>query len=960
MRFYQTDGTTVGLYARAGTLSTAASASGARIDIDGATDTIGIYSSTQPRVTLDPTNGLRLHDTAGVARVFLSALGGLTTQAAETTQRVTLNSTGLLSYNSSNQQVFEVDAATGKIIIGPLSAAARIEADRTAMTFYNSDGVTAGLVATAGKIVSNTSVGVARVEFDGVVNQFAAYDTVRQRLGIDGTNGMRLWDAAGVLGLQSSAGGLVTGVGASRVELLGDGITLYNAGQRSIKLDAALGEFIAGTEAIGQRIEIDLNGFRMYDDNNILGIHSINNGWSTALEPNGRVEMDSLGLRAIDPGGLKIFELFSDGITPSYFRGALAADGGIIQPVTADGTVLDGNKYSWRDSTDYEVAYLGTAMAAGSDQYSSSVSATEIIRNYWRLDETGGLTLGDDVGLVPLGGLTGAYTLGAAGLQINELNPAVNFFGAGGRASSTLWYGFDALGTPAAALNARVGLYGGSWATSGSAGGDWATTTSDAFFGRAGAVRAVASEGSGRIALLGTANWDDTKLTMQMSFEWLNTTGTLEMGFIARYVDALNYLKAVYRKTSAEASDKFRMDIVKVIGGNPTTIATRLSTSGWPLKTYNSSPPTLVINRYGTVTFTTNANAEYAIGATDWDLATGGVLASGKVGMWDMLTGAGSGTKKRIYYDFKAESPERNFQQATFTWEGWVKPTTVDATDRIIFEVAPSALTAASGWRITQSTAGIKLWYVSATTIWTPVAGLVGAPLTANTTTLLAVHWGASSGGVNYQKYTIFKDGVQSATVTDTAAKNPNGYTHPLGIATIGASGTGTQPFLGTIDEVAYYNNTVSPIKIKEHYDIGVATGVADVELRAKVQSPGGELHEIVILDQDGNSDLYPLPVVAKAISINDFTVTCTVPAPTIMPLSAVEYESEPGIINTAAQGQPGCGEITFPEDGTYVCTAQWNVGTAVMATPATIADAYFEYAGVRRGESRMCIAAAG
>ncbi|HWI67809.1 MAG TPA: hypothetical protein VNS88_05485, partial [Nitrospiraceae bacterium] len=421
MRFLQSDGTTVGLYARAGILSTTATATGARVEVDGAADKIAIYSSTQERVTLETVQGLTLRDSSGVARLYLSALGGLTTvaadtaqrvtlnglgllaydtgglqtvniesatgriqignpagqrmeatrtalgfydstnvlrlslgasgglttQAAETSQRVSLTSAGLVSYNTSNQQTVLIDAATGKIILGPPSGAARIEADRTSMTFYQSDGLTAGLVATAGKVVSNTSVAVARVEFDGVVNQFAAYDTVRQRLGIDGTNGLRLWDAAGVLGLQSSAGGLITGTTGNRAELLGDGLTLYTSDVRSIKLDASTGKLIAGINDTGVRIEIDNAGLRSYDINNVLGLHTSNYGGITAGDPNTYAEMDKYGMRAVGTGGRTAnttFEVFTDGIRDAIFKTGIDVGGVIALGISTDNIIHDENK----------------------------------------------------------------------------------------------------------------------------------------------------------------------------------------------------------------------------------------------------------------------------------------------------------------------------------------------------------------------------------------------------------------------------------------------------------------------------------------------------------------------------------------------------------------------------------------------------------------------------------------
>ena len=934
MRFYQTDGTTVGLYARAGMLSTTSTSSGARIDIDGATDTIGIYGATQPSVILDPTNGLRLFDTGGVARVILTttgglrtttntatgilnaaglgfynsaatfdattqtffvsgvdgkltvgnptgihmeatrtalgfysstntlqlslgASGGLTTQAAESSQRVTLSSAGLASYNTSGLQTVLIDAATGKIIIGPPSAAARIEADRTSMTFYQADGLTAGLTVTAGKVVSNTSPSVARIEFDGILNQFSAYDTVRQRLSIDGTNGLRVWDAAGVLGLTSSAGGLVTGTGANRAELLADGLTLYQNNQQSLKLDTATGKMIAGASSTGQRIELDVFGFSMYDSTNTLGVHSTTNGWSTGVAPDGRVEMDSLGLRAINPAGAKTFEIFASG-APSRFSGTINADGGITQPVVSDGLIGASNKHAWMNSAGAEIAYIGAAAAAGSDQYSTAILATSGLRNYWRLGEGAGTVLADTKGLSTLSGLTGTYTMGRPSLVLNETgNLSLQFSGAGGRAGSTVWFSQDGLGSPAGALNGRTATYGGVWATSGSATTPDYVINSTAFAGQYGAVRTAASETTGRIALLGTTNFDDVKLTMQMMFEWVNDTGTLEMGFVARYVDANNYVKAIYSRAS-DNGQRYHTKVVKVVGGTPTTLVDGTSITNWPAGTYNSSPPTLTIDTAGNVSFTINEYADAPVVVIqDPDLKAGGVLATGKVGIWDMLTGVGAGNKSRIYWGFKASSPARNFTPKTWTMEAWVNPTTVDATDRVIMEAAPGSAypyTAYTAWRITQSTAGIKLYYANNAGFWT--AGATGGILPQGVISHIAVHWAANSGGMLQRKFRVYINGVETLSVDNSAAANV--YGDGLAIATIGAARDGTQPFLGTIDEVAFYPSEIPAAQIKEHYDIGAATGVPDVELRVKVQAPGLPAYERILLDQNGFSNIGP------------------------------------------------------------------------------------------------------
>ena len=355
---------------------------------------------------------------------------------------------------------------------------------------------------------------------------------------------------------------------------------------------------------------------------------------------------------------------------------------------------------------------------------------------------------------------------------------------------------------------------------------------------------------------LATTFFDDTKLTMQMSFEWINNTGLLEMGFIARYVNATNYVKAIYSRTS-DNGQRYHTKVVKVVGGVPTTLVDGTSITNWPPQTWNSSPPTLTIDTAGNVSFTINAYADAPVVVVqDPDLKAGGVLATGKVGIWDMNTGPGSGTSKRIYWDFKASSPARNFQQSTFTWEAWVNPSTVDAIDRIIFETAPNTLARNAGWRITQSSTGIKLWYLNAASVWTAVSTNASA-LTTGVSTHLVVTWGEYvSGSGTY--FRIYKNGAASGSNTDSSAiVSPSA--EGLGIASIASTFGYTQPFLGTIDEVAYYPGVIlSAAQIKEHYDIGVATGIPDVELRVKVQAPGLPAYERILLDQNGFSNIGP------------------------------------------------------------------------------------------------------
>ena len=135
-RFYDSAGT-LGLYTDFGGLRTSSTSDYVTLRGTG----LRVVLSNIERVGLGAA-GLELKDTAGVARVVLSADGGLKTTGA--TGTVIFNDGGLQGYNSTatldaTTQYLDIDRATSRLILGNPSAR-RMEADRTSMRYFNDAG----------------------------------------------------------------------------------------------------------------------------------------------------------------------------------------------------------------------------------------------------------------------------------------------------------------------------------------------------------------------------------------------------------------------------------------------------------------------------------------------------------------------------------------------------------------------------------------------------------------------------------------------------------------------------------------------------------------------------------------------------------------------------------------------------------------------------------------------------
>lgn len=196
-------------------------------------------------------------------------------------------------------------------------------------------------------------------------------------------------------------------------------------------------------------------------------------------------------------------------------------------------------------------------------------------------------------------------------------------------------------GTLSGALNARVPAAGAAWATSGAA-TDWTVEAAQA-------KRASKSDTEPRLAVLGAA-LGNSKITMT------GTMGadTTQFGVILRWVDANNYVAMYLRRTNAVSGRAF---LVTKVAGVVTVLQEVVKGGAWG--GFGGKPLTVTFALAATVdgTLTASLSAEgttIEMSASSAAVATGGALASGKPGVTDEHSGAG--TSERLLRSVNAAS----------------------------------------------------------------------------------------------------------------------------------------------------------------------------------------------------------------------------------------------------------------------------------------------------------------
>jgi len=204
-------------------------------------------------------------------------------------------------------------------------------------------------------------------------------------------------------------------------------------------------------------------------------------------------------------------------------------------------------------------------------------------------------------------------------------------------------------------LGTRVAPLGGTWTTSGAT-GDFAFVDGPVAWGPVAGDEAVfrtvgSDTGFGRQAILGTQTPTDVEVGIDASAIYKDASYLRDMGPIARWVDANNFLWA-YMKLPSNTAPAYLFCIDVVVAGT----ARRLKTlefvpvqGGWRIRmvAWASGRVRAELIYLGAVVA--------SMDVTDPVLATGGTLASGKVGFADRNTGATTGP--RYYDNFYASTP---------------------------------------------------------------------------------------------------------------------------------------------------------------------------------------------------------------------------------------------------------------------------------------------------------------
>jgi hypothetical protein len=197
--------------------------------------------------------------------------------------------------------------------------------------------------------------------------------------------------------------------------------------------------------------------------------------------------------------------------------------------------------------------------------------------------------------------------------------------------------------TAGTVLNARVAPLGGTWATSGAttdfAAADAPLATEETM------ARSTVSDGSARLAILGATNYTNMRVEVVTR---VTVKAITELGVVARYVDASNFLYAtiVHYPT-------WQLRIHKVVAGADTTLAST------PISIGAGVWYQVVFTVYASGTMIAEAQDDYSttlysVSAFD-SVAAAGALASGKPGLRDK--NATTTATTRYYDDFWVHNP---------------------------------------------------------------------------------------------------------------------------------------------------------------------------------------------------------------------------------------------------------------------------------------------------------------
>ena len=185
------------------------------------------------------------------------------------------------------------------------------------------------------------------------------------------------------------------------------------------------------------------------------------------------------------------------------------------------------------------------------------------------------------------------------------------------------------------ALNARVSSSGATWTTSGD------TTDLTGYTSTYGVQRSTTTGSTvGRFAILGSTSYINVDVFVSLFISAAQSgSGTTSPALLARYVDNSNHLRVVV-DMSVATSTYTALRIESVVSGTPTTLASATISVSATAASYSLRMMAYPSGRVIAYLYDTNSGVVASMLWADSSVvATGGTLATGKVGIRDFISG---------------------------------------------------------------------------------------------------------------------------------------------------------------------------------------------------------------------------------------------------------------------------------------------------------------------------------
>lgn len=216
----------------------------------------------------------------------------------------------------------------------------------------------------------------------------------------------------------------------------------------------------------------------------------------------------------------------------------------------------------------------------------------------------------------------------------------------------------DDFTTASAALDTRVAPLGGTWVSTGDA-TDWSYIAAGSSSTGSAVVSRLSNTGTnGRFGILGSTSYTDVEVNADV---WLFsgvTSGTENLGVIARWTDSSNYLKAFIEVTTGPSPYAATLYLRQLVAGVATDAATVAFTPSQGVSGSLTCHLRLIAFASGRAIAQAFSSSGALLAQTEMStsaLATAGTLATGKPGIWD-FPNTTSG-RVRYYDNFSTSVP---------------------------------------------------------------------------------------------------------------------------------------------------------------------------------------------------------------------------------------------------------------------------------------------------------------